>query len=328
MKGKQLPKPKTIYILKKSTPKKQPRNVYILTKSSNNSPIDSDDVPIQSMTNPPHNVQVLDTLSIYKKSQLPSMNATNSHDFLSVDEPAEGVFTPHKELSDGDITIDNGTDNSLDSQSEEEQDKTKAIPVDQSADYKHKPRVTVREQLLQAKKTQPPLSKPVNRGKPVKTKIPTTKVFRPPLKKKVPVAKPETVLAWESNSGPPLPPSSEIRSTLLMQKPAHQKPIVRDQNKLAPDVNVIPKRPVKVTNYLPQPKTSHITHHKKPVRQPPKQHVRILESPSDSDSNEVFKRVSLQRSPRPPPSQRQKKANAPPNYRRGNNGLVRIGKVY
>mgnify|MGYP001793232848 CR=1 FL=1 len=339
MKGKQLPQPKTVYILKKSSPKKPPKNVYILTKSSNNSPISSDEVPTKQMNRPPNqNVSMLDTLSIYKKSQLPSMNASGSHNFLAVDEHLEGVFTPHEELSDGDITVDSGTGNSLDSQSEEERDKNKAIRTKHNSSYKHRPRIPVRDQLAQ-KKVQPPANKPVTLGRrpPVKTKIPTLGTSRPSPPKIVPVKRSDdAVRQWETrlNIGQPaLPFPSDARATLSIQKPTHHKG-VKDISKPVNDVRRVPKRPVRV-NYPPPPHgTSVVPNYKKPSRQPVRQqptrqqHVRILESPSDDDSNEVFKQTSVKKSPRPPPPQLQKKANVPPKNRRGNNALVRLGKVY
>lgn len=351
--------PKTVYILTKSEPRGPPANRYILKTVPGAKPLP----PGQSRQPPtihtsPDQQRVkarkpqagndyqtlaaldsnfVNTLSVYKRSPL---HFGNSLTPILPLEHQEGVFTPYRELSDGDISIDSGTGNSLDSGDDTDRRTKKA----KGSGYKHKSRLTVREQLAMPKqdggreKKSPPAKE--------KSKLPTLQKKKPAAYSKKPLAprphiQPALSPAYKSSpeslvSHPVKPPQNRPtdRSTLFTRKPNHPLPPAKPKPSRA-DLNeshpfaaaaAVPIVNKGVQRKLPLGKAPRF----KPVTVPKQrgggQHVRIIESQSDDDElDEIFKQTSVRSKLPPKPSVRQ--ALVPPKNKR-RTGLRSLGRAY
>ena len=348
--------PKTVYILKKSEPKGPPANRYILKTVPGAKmlpPAQSRQPP--TIHAPPDQMRVkarraasgndyetlaaldsnfVNTLSVYKRSPMPFGKTLTP--ILPL-EHEEGVFTPYRELSDGDISIDSGTGNSLDSGDDTDR---RAAKKTKGSGYKHKPRMTVREQFATAKQ-EAEREKKWQAAKD-KSKLPTLQIKKAaPVNRKTLVPKNHTQPALspvksspESMESHPIKPTQHRphdRSTLFTKKPNHPLPPTKpkpskadlhENHPLAPAAATIANKGVQ--RKLPLGKAPRF----KPVTVPKQrggQHVRIIESQSDDEIDEIFKQTSIKSTLPPKPSVRQ--SLAPPKNKR-RTGLRSLGRVY
>lgn len=344
----------TVYILKKSVPKKIAKRPPQLVLP----PSDEDDNV---------NLLMIDTLSMYKRTPMTMKASSLEIDTLTPLLPLEhtqGVFTPHRELSDGDISEDSGTGNSLDSENENKLEKSaEKKSSDEGSEYRHKSRIPVREQLQAINKpvnnkpkatlkpsTNPPKTKlpqplPVSKGVK-KVELPTQqdkKALRPVEDPAIKSIKP--LRGRHNTSQSPVPYTSTVfslsptvvgdRHTLLMHKPAHPLKVLAKPTK----PNKIPPRTVPVVE-LPRKKVvtqKPVFNVKRLPKNPHKQTqisprrmtmpIQILESPSDSETNEIFRQrpvvISTVNHKRKPVGNR----NLPPVRGKRNNGIRSLGKV-
>lgn len=316
---------KTLYILQKSGPKQLPQNRYILktvpgakvlpqkTMYQQQKPTDKTARPRpheRKWGNDYETLQALDsnylnTLSMHKKQALPDLSQGYAFSPILSLEHHEGVFTPNVDLSDGDISIDSGTGDSLDSDEDQGKGHMKSK-------YKHKPRALVREKLVSTKIPQKPPDRKVGKGG--KSRLPQLgnskfrakpllkgkllSVESPPLSKSSP----------ESLESRPIMTKPSPRHTLHLNKPARAAPTRIQPPKLPNDGHPLaPSKPIVVNKgvarKLPLGKVPRSI--KQPKIAPRRQHVRVLESPSDSEVDELFKQMSTsQRTLPPKPSQR------------------------
>lgn len=342
--------PKTVYILKKSVPKDPPQNRYILkpvpgatfltqkTIYKQQKPTDyvsrprplerqwgNDYESLQALDN-----NFIDSLSVYKKPGMQGKPVSYSLTPIQPLEHHEGVFTPNVELSDGDISIDSGTGNSL--ESGEEDNKPNKL-TKKLSEYKHKPRVTVREQFANTKLSQNPTNS--NNSKLPKLQKQTLKEPSQYLNKPPNVSPTMSKSSRESLESRPIvvKPNKLAgpRSTLHMKKPAYPPAPRRQPAKLtnqahpmAPTQKVTPNKGVQRKLPLGQlPKSI-----RQPAIAPRKQaphHVRVLESQSDDDIDEIFKQSTVQRTLPPKPSLR---ADLPQNRSKRKYGIsYSLGKA-
>ncbi|XP_067933167.1 uncharacterized protein [Watersipora subatra] len=314
--------PKTIYILKRSTPKDPFKNQFVLktvtdAKISTQKTIYRQQKAVKTKRAHEHlqgndyeSLQALDsnyqnTLSVYKNSPL-RVKPSNHIPILPL-EHHEGIFTPHPNLSDGDISIDSGTGDSLDS-NDDEDFKGKHVTYLKSSDgYKHKPRLTVREKLAAAKiSPNLTINKPSKLPRLQKTKLEPSKnnllsVVSPSISKSSPESLESRPIVFKSPVNKPA-----ARNTLHMKKrfqPPAQKQLPKLQPK--PSNEPHPLAPTKrvavgklVERKLPMGKVPKSNHQPKLV--PRKQHARVLESPSDDSIDEIFKQSTVSHRTLPP----------------------------
>lgn len=283
-------------------------------------------------------------------------------------EHSEGVFTPHRELSDGDITEDSGTGNSLDSEEGNKARKVIKKSDSEDSEYQHKSRIPVREQLnafnkqIDSKpkttvkptkkppKTKLPQPAPVFKGirnteeksYPVERALkpadaPSLRPVKPPVKKHNIKEQPVSHVTL-SPVNTLTPPVVGDRHTLLMQKPNRSlktiakpakppKPLLRPPPVLElPRKKVAAKKPA--INFRRLPRDPHKAKQISPRRMT--MPIQILESPSDSETNEVFRQQPVvaftQKSK--PAGNRNATRNLPPARGKRNNGIRSLGKVY
>lgn len=349
--AKPLMPPKTVYILKKSRPKEPPTNRYILKKvpgANIHSPPSIEVMPDQHyvMGEPPGNdyetLAALDnnfinTLSVYKKSPLPGRGFGNALTPVLPLSHEEGIFTPLLYLSDGDISIDSGTGNSLDSADEADKKRLNK----KGSGYKHKSRLTVREQFAVAKVHQAAREEKKKVPPKEKSKLPTLQRKKPAAHKGLPHSKPPVQAFSPVKSSPesmesrpyldkPTQPHPNDRSTLFTRKPNHPLPPTKakppkdlnDHHPLAPAA--VPLMNKSVQRKLPLGKAPKF----KPVTVPKQRighHVRIIESASDDDIDEIFKQSSVKSKLPPKPAERQTIAQTK-NRRRP--GYPRLTRAY
>ena len=315
--------PKTVYILKKSDSKSPAQNKYVLktvlgakllpqkTMYQQQKPTDKVNRPKpleRVWGNDYETLQALDksymdSLSLYKKTPLQD---NVKRRFLTPVEHDEGIFTPNVDLSDGDISIDSGTGNSLDS--DDDVKHKPQLNKKMSTMYRHKPRGTVRAQLADAKISSSPEDK-----KPVGTKvsrlprlIKKPMELTPPKPRFLSVESPaRSKSSPESIESRPIITKPQVnkppnRNTLHMRKKVQPLPIKRQQPQNKPMTEAHPLAPINklplnkvVERKLPLGKVPKSI--KAPTILPRKQRLRIIESPSDDDIDEIFKQTTSQR---------------------------------
>lgn len=343
----------TVYILKKSVrkekPAKRPPQLVL--------PPSDDDEEI--------NIRMIDTLSIYKRSPKPLKLPVPAPDTLTPLLPlehTEGVFTPYQELSDGDITEDSGTGNSLDSEEGKRSHKSEQKEINSAREsaYHHKSRIPVREQLQMNKltKVKPTVKLPTKPArKPFKTKLPQpepiTKEPKHQPKLNRPAIKPVDVTGYnavkpvgQTKKLPFLPASPPVitlspsvvgdRHTLLMQKLAQPRKFIAKPTKPPkPTAKPVPaldlhRRKVVVKKPSISTKSFSKNPHKLKQISPRKttMPIQILESASDGDdANEIFRQrpVVMPVAQKPKPTNTR---NLPPVRNKRNNGIRPLGRVY
>lgn len=248
---------KTVYILKKSKPREPPENRYILkmvpgakllpqkTIYKQQKPSDfvhrpkplerkwgTDYETLQALDN-----NFIESLSVHTTPRTKKPTRNSLMPILPL-EHQEGVFTPNLELSDGDISIDSGTGNSLDSDDEANKEKKEKVK-NRSTGYKHKPRVTLTETQHSPKPVKPFVSKlPIlhNRLRPKKS----PQQISSPSK-----SSPESLESRPIVTKPKLA-KPVVRNTLHSKKPV--KPVQIKQRASKPPVETHPLAPThKVT---------------------------------------------------------------------------------